>query len=150
MGKIVTGFKFLDPSNCTYRDGKAYPYPVPGPDEKWGPWFRHPEPAEPDGRDCGPGGWHIMKNRNARYAPTNWWPWFAQGRGIVGESEEKARVHEIRLRRISRAVFWRALRLGWGRGAYLWGADLRGADLREADLTDALTEGAIGLEADDE
>ena len=93
-------------------------------------------PAKPDGEDCGPGGWHIMKCLNAKYAPKNWWPWFAQGRGIVGESDEKVRVHEIRIRRITRVLFWRVLRLGWGRGAYLRGADLRWA----------LTEGVEGCD----
>jgi len=121
--EIMTGFKFLDPSCCTYHNGKAYAYPVPVPGEKWGPWFKHPEPAEPDGDDCGPGGWHIMKRLNASYAPRNWWPWAAQGRGLVGESNQKARVHEVRIRRISRYVFWRALRLGWGKEANLRGAD---------------------------
>ena len=170
MTEIVTGWKFLDPSCCTHYEGKAYAYPVPGPGKKWGPWFRHPNPAEPDGQDCGPGGWHIMKQLNSSYAPNDWWPWMAQGRGIVGESAEKARVYQIRLRRIQRHVFWRCLRLGWGKGADLRaanleganlegadlrradlrGATLRGATLRGADLRRALTERLIGLEANDD
>jgi len=94
-----------------------------------------------------------MKSLDSRYAPVHWWPWAAQGRGIVGESEVKARVHEIRLRRISRAVFWRALRLGWGKGADLRWAKLKGANLQKANLwganlANALTDGAIGLEAE--
>jgi hypothetical protein len=135
-------FKFLDASLATHYKGVETVYPVPAPGEKWGPWLEHPEPVEPDGGDCGPGGYHLMKVCSAEYAPINWWPWWAEGDGLVGESARKARYHRVRLRRISPAVWYRALCLGWGRSANLRSANLsdanlRNADLRNADLSDA-------------
>jgi hypothetical protein len=38
-------FKFLTPYNTTQYNGIETVYPVPGPGEKWGAWFRHPEPG---------------------------------------------------------------------------------------------------------
>ncbi|MBD3260909.1 MAG: hypothetical protein GF334_04405 [Candidatus Altiarchaeales archaeon] len=65
----------------------------------------------------------ITKGPDARYATRNWWPWFAQGREVLGHSREKARVVEIRLRRVTPRVFWRIIRLGWCNEADLSGAD---------------------------
>ena len=156
----MKGYKFLTPYGSTKgrnadgatTDRHGQPpetfYPLPQPGEKWGPWFPHPNPAVPDGKDCGPGRWHIMKSIDARYAPNAWWVWYAEGRGVVGESSEKYGVTEIRLRRITLTVFCKMARLGWLRGADLGGADLGDANLRGADLVGADLGGAIGLEND--
>ena len=136
------GFKFLNSYNATTHEGNDFVYPVPPPGEKWGPWFPHPEPAEPDGEDCGAGRIHVMKKLDARYAPTQWWPWFCEYRGVIGESDEKLGVREIRLRRISQKIFWKIIRLGHCRGAYLAGAYLVGADLAGANLVGANIAGA--------
>jgi len=158
-------FKFLHPSGCTFYDGKPYPYATPPPDKKYGPWERDLNPGPPDGRDCGPGGRHFMKHLSAVYAPSSWWPWWAEVRGCLGESDEKGRYTEWRLRRITPAVFARMLRppFNWGqgadlrradlrranlRGAHLQGADLQGADLRRADLWGANLRGAALWRAD--
>jgi len=117
-------------------------YELPSPGQKWSAWQVHPQPAAPDGEDCGHGRWHVMKRLDARYSPKSWWPWFAEYRGVIGESEEKAGVSELRLRRVRPAVFWRIARIGYLRGANLSGADLRGADLRGADLSGANLSGA--------
>ena len=132
-------FKLLDPSGCTVRDGKSFAYILPRPDQKWGDWLAHPNPVAPDGRDCGPGGWHLMKQLGSQYAPRSWWLWYAQGKGLLGESNEKARFASVRLRRITPKVFARCLRppFNWGSGADLRYADLRYANLRGADLRDA-------------
>jgi len=150
------GFKFLDAAGCTYQHGNAYAYPLPGLDEKWGPWHEHPDPAKPDGEPCGPGGWHVMRRLSATYAPEGWHPWYAQWEGLLGGDSEKVRVLRVRLRRINRYTFWRWLRLGLGnranleganlRRAYLEGANLTGANLWGADLTGANIIGALGLE----
>ena len=137
------GWKFLTPYGATEYNRKETLYPLPQPGEKWGPWIKHPEPAEPDGCDCGAGRFHVMRKLDACYAPTNWWPWFVEWRGSVGKSDEKLGCHELRLRRVPKRVFWKIIRLGWCRGANLRGANLRGADLRGANLR-----GAILREAD--
>jgi hypothetical protein len=143
--KILKGLKFLTPDLCTEYGGKRTSY-IPA----MAGWMKHPEPGTPDGESCGPGGWHIMLKCSAVYAPKNWWPWHSYLRGVLGQSNEKARGVEIHLRPIAPALWWRYLRrFGAGaylrgadlRGAYLRGAYLRGADLRGADLTGAnLTE----------
>jgi len=145
--EIVTGWKFLDPSCCTKHDGVYNPYPVPQPGEEWGPWYRHPEPGAPDGNLCGSGGWHIMLKFDARFAPINWWPWIAEGRGLLGSDELKARVTEIRLKRMTLddlSQFIRETNLSYADlgGANLIYADLRGADLRNANLSYADLSGA--------
>ena len=131
------GFKFLNGYNATTYDENDFIYPVPGPNEKWGAWFAHPDPAKPDGNDCGAGRLHVMRKLDAAYAPTNWWPWFCEYRGVIGESEEKLGVREIRLRRIPQHIFWKIIRLGYCRNADLRNANLRNADLRNADLWNA-------------
>ena len=138
--KIVaegTCIKFLTPDLCTYYDDKPFPYPAPAPGEKWGPWFEHPDPAEPDGQACGPGRLHGMKSLNVCYAPKPWWPWWVEWSGLIGEDSEKVAVRYMRLRRITRPVFWKALRHGWGKNADLRSADLSYANLRSADLRSA-------------
>ena len=138
-------FKFLTPDGATYFNDEPFVYNLPRRDEKW-TRTEHPDPLTgPDGEPCGPGGLHLMKRLDARYAPRNWWPWWARPAGVVlGEDNEKARTTAVDLRRINRAVFHRALKppFNWGRGAYLRGADLRGADLRGADLGGADLGGA--------
>jgi len=136
-------FKFLDPSGCTRYGGQYFVYNLPGSGEKWA-MTRHPNPAEADGKPCGPGRLHLMKGLDARYAPAMWWPWWAKGKGLTGEDDEKAAYTEVHLRRILAPVFWRALRppFNWGSGAYLMEvylvkADLRGANLAGAHLTKA-------------
>jgi len=131
------GWKFLNQYGATEYEGVETIDPLPRPDEKWGPWLTHPEPAEPDGKDCGAGRWHVMKKLSARYAPVGWWPWFCEYRGIIGESKEKVGVRELRLKRVSKRVFWRIIRLGWCCGADLRYANLQGADLRSANLQGA-------------
>jgi len=152
------GWKFLTPWGSTEgydtlgiarKRGQtaATYYELPRPGQKWSEWQVHPQPDAPDGEDCGRGRWHVMKRLDARYAPKSWWPWFAEYRGVIGESEEKAGVSELRLRRVRPEVFWRIARLGHLcganlRGAALRDANLRGANLRGADLRDANLRGA--------
>lgn len=139
---IVKGFKFLSPLGAT--EGRDMPgashkrgqqaatyYPLPLPWEKWGQWLTHPDPVFDD-KDCGPGRFHLMNKLDARYAPKDWWPWFASGRGVTGSSNEKTSVAEVRLRRIRPEVFWRMIRFGWCKGANLYGANLSSADLERA------------------
>ena len=131
-------FKFLDGSGCTYYEGKPFAYNLPGRGEKWGVPTMHPEPAEPDGKACGPGRLHLMNGLDAQYAPPGWWPWWARGVGEqIGGDHEKTAFAGIQLRRIDRLTFWRCLRppFNWGKDADLSWANLRGANLSEADLS---------------
>ena len=131
-------FKFLDPAGCTYyHHNKAFAYNLPRANQKYA-GTQHPKPSDPDGYPCGPGRLHLMKSLNAKYAPVPWWPWWAVGVGLIGEDDEKAAYAAVRLRRIRRDVFWRALRppFNWGSGANLRLADLYGADLRKASYND--------------
>ena len=66
----MKGWKFLNPYGATEKytitgdqNGETV-YPLPGPTEKWGPWFNHPSPSKPDGDACGSGRFHIMKKFN--------------------------------------------------------------------------------------
>ena len=146
MDAEIKGLKFLDPTLCTEYRGVRTSY-LPALTG----WLEHPSPVAPDGRDCGPGGWHIMLKCSAVHAPAAWWPWHATGRGVLGRSDEKARVAAIRLRQIAPRTWWRYLRR-FGRwanltgaylaGAYLTGANLRGANLAGADLSGANLRGA--------
>lgn len=140
-------WKFLDPSGCTYYLSKPFRYNLPRRDEKWAR-TDHPEPGEPDGKACGPGGLHLRKQLNSQYAPHNWWPWAARNVGVtLGENAEKVRATAVELRHVTKKVFWRCLRppFNWGKGSNLHGANLSGANLSGADLSGAMTEGAIGL-----
>jgi len=152
--------KFLSPDGSTYWQGKPFTYNLPRANEKWAITI-HPEPAEPDGEACGPGRIHLMRHLDASYAPVPWWPWWAEPAGdtvsvpvydedgnnagireqsnLIGGDSEKSTYVAVRLRRINRNVFWRALRspFNWGAGANLRGANLRGADLRRANLRGA-------------
>src|SRR3990167_4596008 len=135
---IVNGWKFLTPYGSRDYRGIETIYPLPQPGEKWGTWFCHPTAAnESDGNDCGPNGWHVMKRLESLNAPRNWWPWYVQARGIIGSSDEKMRVQELRLRRLNARLFWKLVRLGYCRGAYLRGANLSGAYLGQANLSGA-------------
>jgi hypothetical protein len=147
------GWKFLDGRGCTYYNGIETRYILPRPDQKFGDWMTHPSPAQPDGLDCGPGGYHVMNRPSADYAPSGWTLWFAQWRGRLGGSEEKKRVRELRLRLVSRKIFWKFIRLGRMiaanlRGADLQSANLRGANLRGADLRSANLQSADLRSAD--
>ena len=145
----MNGFKFLDPTGATYYDGVETVYPLPQPGEKWGAEFVHPNPGKPDGRDCGPGGWHVMKKPDARYAPDSWWPWYVKDTGVLlGTSPEKFRTTSLCLRRISPKAWHRMIRLGWCQRAYLRGAFLQRAYLRGADLQRAFLQGAYLRGAD--
>ena len=137
----MNGWKFLNPYGATVHFGTETLYPLPRPGEKWGPWFEHPEPVT-DGQDCGPGRYHVMRRLDARYAPANWWPWYAQAEGLAGESAEKYGCHRLRLRRVTCRVFWRIIRLGWCHSSNLSGADLSRANLSRADLDGANLDGA--------
>jgi hypothetical protein len=138
--EVRHGWKFLTPWGTTEQYYTEYPLPAPG--KKWGAWLEHPQPAATDGNDCGAGRWHVMKRLSAEYAPRNWWPWFAEARGIVGEGAEKFGATAIRLRRVRPAVFARMIRLGWCKGANLYRAYLRDANLTGANLESANLEGA--------
>ena len=142
------GWKFLTPYGSTQYQGDEFYYPLPQPGDKWGAWIRHPTPAEPDGEDCGPGRLHVMNILSAKYSPHNWWVWFCEYRGVIGQSNEKTGVRELRLRRVNNKVFWRIIRFGWCKGANLRGADLSGANLRGADLRGADLRGANLRDAD--
>ena len=146
-------FKLLDPTGATYRqrrDGSTeMVYTLPRPGEKYGPWMEHPHPTEPDGKACGPGGFHAHKRLSWAYAPLRAWPWWMEWEDLIGEDEDKVRVRRCRLRRIAPKLLWRAMRrpFNWGKRAYLRGAnlrraDLRGANLSRADLSDADLRGA--------
>jgi hypothetical protein len=155
-------YKFLDPIGVTYQsDGRVMYYNLPGCETlqrldefAWPMWgntalTRHPDPAEPDGDDCGAGRIHLMHRLDARYAPRRWWPWWAcNGGRIIGESTEKVAVSGVWLRRISRQELWWRLRRGEGRKADLRWADLCWANLRGADLYEAVLRWAVGLEKD--
>ena len=136
MTKYCYGFKFLSPSLATEYKGAETVYPVPGPGEKWGPTFQHPSPAQPDGKDCGPGGWHVLNTFDAQYASHPWYPWFVRYEAsmILGTSKEKTRVSALQLRRIAPQVLWRWLQMGLGSLANLSHADLSHANLTRADL----------------
>ena len=136
------GWKFLNPYGATTRGGVETLYPLPRPSEKWGPWFKHPNPAEPDGSDCGAGRYHLMLNLDAKYAPSDWYPWFAEWRGLIGSSSKKVGVRELRLRRLPLKVFIRLIRWGYCSGADLYRANLSGADLSGANLSGANLSGA--------
>jgi len=157
------GFKALDPTGATYpdnrRDGSGVMlYALPRPDEKWGPWMDHPNPAEPDGRECGHGRFHIWSSLSLEYGPRNPWPWFVQWEVKIGGDGRKLGVRRLRLRRISPRVLARSLRspFNWGfgaclsniclSGANLYAANLYAANLRDADLSDANLRDAIANE----
>ena len=130
-------YKFLDACGCTYYDGEAFIYNLPGPGEEWAR-TDHPNPAEPDGRPCGFGRLHLMKTLDAQHAPQNWWPWEARGVGqCIGEDDEKAAYASVELRRILPDEFAERLRNGEGVEADLYGVDLYRADLSGADLSGA-------------
>ncbi len=138
------GFKFLSPDGCTYHNGVETQYVLPRPGEIWGPVMRHPEPAEKDGKDCGPGRYHFMTQLSANYAPVDWYPWYARSpiASVVGEIAEKYSATECQVRRISREVWWRMIRMGWCVGANLVGANLGDANLWNANLGGANLRGA--------
>ena len=167
------GWKFLTPWMTTIYNGVETGYPSPAPGKKWSEWMTHPEPSEPDGEDCGKGRYHVMNKPSADYAPRQWWIWFVQYRGVIGQSNEKVGVRELRLCRVPALSFWHMIRQGKCKdlclnhaylsyanlsGAYLShanlshadlrGADLRGADLRGADLSYADLRGANLSHAD--
>ena len=138
------GWKALSPDGCTYYNGDEYQYILPRPGEKWGPVNVHPDPAQPDGRDCGSGRFHVHNKPTYQYGPSSCWLWYVRypKSAIVGSSGEKTGVIALQLRRVSRNSFIRMIRLGWLTGANLYGAYLRGANLDRANLTDANLTGA--------
>lgn len=127
-------YKFLDPMLMTHFRNIETVYPVPGPGERWGPWLFHPRDYQPDDMACGPGGFHLMKNLDARYAQVPWGVWYAKGEGLLGEDFEKARFSRVRLRRIPRKTLHRLLRLGAATGRVLSSASLSSADLHNANF----------------
>lgn len=119
-------------------------YILPRPDQKWGDVMQHPTPADPDGKDCGAGRYHVWKKLTKEYAPKSRWFWLVRYKpeDIVGESDTKVSVRALQLRRIDESQFHKLIRRGWARDANLrdanlTGADLRGANLRDANLRDA-------------
>ena len=141
--KYHYGFKALDPTGCTYYEGDPFIYNLPQRGEKWAV-TEHPEPAERDGEECGPGGLHVHNSLSLRYGPPGAWPWFVRYRSEDavggGPRHDKTRVTRLELRRIHPRTLARCLRppFNWGRG----GADLHGADLYGANLSGANLYGA--------
>jgi hypothetical protein len=134
------GWKFLTPAGTTESDDYgSFEYSLPLRGEKWSAVTAHPTPAEPDGRDCGPGRLHVMNKIDAKYAPKVWWPWYVRydTMRIIGGTKEKTSVSQLQLRRIGPKVFHRMIRLGWTKGANLSGANLSGANLSYANLRGA-------------
>ena len=134
------GWKFLDGAGCTYYEGKPFLYNLPLADEKWRR-TDHPVPVEPDGKVCGPGRLHAMKNVDVRYAPYDWYPWRARTLAVTEQDDKKWSAPWLELRRIPVPLWHRYLRR-FGRGANLYGANLHGANLREASLYGANLHGA--------
>ncbi len=135
------GWRFLNSAggtNPTDKEREHYSV-LPRPDQKWSDWTEHSDPAQPDGKDYGAGRLHVMNRPDARYAPQDWWPWYARWEleDEIGRSNEKTSVSRYQLRRVRPVVWWRTIRLGWWRGAILYRADLREANLREANLREA-------------
>ena len=143
------GWKALSPDGCTYYEGQEYQYTLPQPSQKWGAVNVHPDPAQPDGRDCGPGRFHVHNKPTYLYGPPGCWLWYVRyaESAIVGSSDEKTGVSALQLRRVSRRAFIRMIRLGWLARANLTRADLCGAGLRGANLTEAYLRGANLTEA---
>jgi hypothetical protein len=130
--KRVRGFIFLDPNGGGWFDSS---FNAPGKGQKWSDW--HIEPR----------GIPIVQSLDARHAPANWVPWFAEGQVVLVNTEFLWIAHQVRIRPIRKEVFWKMLRWGWGRGRDLHGAqlqeaDLHGADLRGVDLSGADLRGA--------
>ena len=147
------GWRFLNAAGGTnpHSDREHYSVlPIPG--EKWSDWTEHPNPAKPDGKDCGAGRLHVMLKPSAEYAPQNWWVWYVRWKeeDEVGRSNEKAGVTRYQLRRVRPVVLHRMIRLGWFlnlhgadlSNAYLRGANLSGANLSYANLYGANLSGA--------
>ena len=135
-----TGFMYVSEDYIYDCMGSRFACPLPAPGERWGPWFEHPDPVEPDGRAWGPGRILVSRALSPTYSPDFWWmPCWAQWAGLIGENENTVAVRWIRLRRISPDTLWRALRppFNWG-----YRANLNGIDLIEADLRGANLEGA--------
>ncbi len=123
--KTIKGLKFLTPDLATYHESRTdYTAALSG-------WMTHPGRAKADGKDCGPGGYHIMLVCSSVYAPPNWWPWHAYGRDILGQSSEKCRIRSITLRPIPPTLWWRYLRR-FGSHADLSSANLHSANLNYA------------------
>ena len=132
-------WKFLTPNGSTVYDGVEFVYNLPGRGEKWSEPTMHPDPLDKrDGKDCGPGGLHLMNEINACYAPNNWWIWYARPVGeILGDSKEKTRCQGVQLRRVSIKLWHWMIRRGYLRGATLSDANLRYANLSDANLSGA-------------
>jgi hypothetical protein len=144
MKNYQYGWKFLGPDGCTEYAGNRFAYNLPQRGQKWSEWTEHPKPIASDRSDCGPGRLHVMRKIDARYAPRNWWIWYARWteNDVVSESSEKFGVRRLQLRRVSPEVFWRLLSRADLSGANLsranlYGANLFGADLSRADLSGA-------------
>jgi len=151
------------------NDSAGNPVYYPAPtfrDGRWEPadWIKCAEADSTTKEPCGKG-LHLMKIPNPRYCRYIQ-GYLAEGKGLLGQDEEKARFREVRLLRpleakeiffkkadLSRADLSRANLSGadlsranlYGAnlyGANLYGADLYGADLSGADLYGANLSGA--------
>jgi len=138
-------YKFLGPNlRCVYG-GEEYYYPAPTWDaekKSWRPtqWIKHPKPDKANKNACGVG-FHLAKICCPRWGRYSGNAYLAEGRGLLGEDEEKARYAEIRLIRplAFDEIFRPKANLS---GAYLSGANLFGAHLSGANLTGANLTGA--------
>jgi hypothetical protein len=144
MKNYQYGWKFLGPDGCTEYAGNRFAYNLPQRGQKWSEWTEHPKPIASDRSDCGPGRLHVMRKIDARYAPRNWWIWYARWteNDVVSESSEKFGVRRLQLRRVRPEAFWRLLSRADLSGANLFGANLSRADLSGANLSRADLSGA--------
>lgn len=146
-------YKFLGPNLSSQHDSNFY-YPSPRKDKsgKWHPtrWIEVEDYSEYD-HVCGKG-LHLMKAcKPTLYALYTGNVYLAQGKGLLGEDDQKARFKQVRLIRpikFSEIFYARApLQCAYLESldlsdAYLRGADLAFATLRYANLTKATLIGA--------
>lgn len=145
------GWRFLNGAGGTNPNSAAREHysVLPAPNQKWSDWTSHPNPAQPDGGDCGSGRLHVMNIPSAKYAPAGWYIWYARWKkeDELGRSAEKTGVKRYQLRRVRPAVLCRMIRLGWFANMeldyiVLNSAKLRGANLSGASLAFSLMNGS--------
>ncbi|MDG6917520.1 MAG: pentapeptide repeat-containing protein [Nitrososphaerota archaeon] len=143
---MATFYKFL---NENLQGSQGFVYDLPRWDQeskKWVPssWVEEKNADATTLEACG-AGLHLMKVPNPRYGRYVV-GFVAEGDGLCGEDDEKARFRRVRLLRplLKEEIFHEKADLHGAdlQGAHLHGADLRRADLRRADLRRADLQGA--------